>query len=147
MFHFQNFVDNILVETTSEDCNDQQLEFIVLADFGQALRLREKDNWILPNRGANAHGAPICRPPEAENEDVDYRKFDLFGMGLVMHHMMSGEQQELCSLLKSNGDDQTISVPDGYDHDIQELVRRMIGPSFEDRISVQELEEAVNKLD
>ena len=119
--------------------------------------MTEHDDLRTPfPEGMSQGGAIVSLPPEVmlaasgPGKQLDYAKSDIFGFGMVLYHMLSGDNNR-----KPFGTDNHIEftaasyidLPECYEEDVREFVRALLMPDPAQRLSVEEAKERVRQLD
>ena len=145
--------DNILLEV---DAN-RAPKFALLADFGVAIQMEDETlKTPFPNLGVTIAGAPSHLPPEVMLAEpgpgsyIDYSKSDVFGMGMVLYRMLSGDIRAKPFDSDNHAEytaESYIELPDCYDADIKALVRSLLAPDSAQRFTIQQARDAINTID
>ena len=160
---FENIApDNIFLHTFEQGFPHEPLT-AVLGDFGEAINfgpLREGQDdasrFSVPYfPGYNPGGAAICMAPEVVNNTsvgkvMDYAKNDVFALGMAAYHALTGGDRPdpfgTCNQREYTAENYR-PLPECYDADVREVVRRAVHPEAAHRYSAAELEQAIWGLD
>ena len=131
--------------------------YAVVTDFGCATDLRA-DMTTPHNPKFDIGGAQLSLPPEiilsipgfGPENILDYSKSDIFGLGMICYHMLSGDS----SASPFGTEDHRhfsavryVDLPQCYSPEMRLFVRRLLAPNKAERPSVEDLQSMVAELD
>ena len=143
--------DNVLLQL---DTNGSPM-FSILADFGIAVQLPNSSFRVPFQIAFERGGAPFYLAPEiatAEpglNSELDYSKSDVFGLGLVLYHMLSGETPNAFGSANHSefSDARYLDLPECYDERVRAVVRNMLTPDYTRRLSALQARDAIYAIE